>query len=122
MIKADQALYVSKHGKGSRCFLQPCLRPLTLHSRAKPTFEFAQSQKLMIENDGGSLDAAQLQVGQSKSGQWNACALVRNVPTRVTMVFQPVRGKLESIPALKIRFRSLKGEDNVVKFSGVAIN
>ncbi|WP_135288763.1 hypothetical protein [Pseudomonas kairouanensis] len=76
----------------------------------------------MIENDGGSLDAAQLQVGQSKSGQWNACALVRNVPTRVTMVFQPVRGKLESIPALKIRFRSLKGEDNVVKFSGVAIN
>jgi len=38
------------------------------------------------------------------------------------MVFQPVRGKLESIPALKIRFRSLKGEDNVVKFSGVAVN
>lgn len=145
---------------------------------AKPTFEFAQSQKLMTENDGanlfgkrielvdgvrfelleceqigqapsclleltnthvdremrdlkqstlfektgGSLDVEQLLVGQSKSDQWSAFALVRNVPTRVTMVFQPVRGKLESIPALKIRFRSLKGEDNVVKFSGVAVN
>ncbi|WP_256262128.1 hypothetical protein [Pseudomonas costantinii] len=145
---------------------------------AKPTFEFAQAQKLIVENDGanlfgkrielvdgvrielveceqigqapncvleltntnvdrdlrglnhstlfektgGSLDIDQLQVGQTKIPSWNDFPLVRNVPTRITLVFQPVRGKLESIPALKVRFRSLKGEDNVVKFSAVAVN
>ncbi|WP_256586021.1 hypothetical protein [Pseudomonas sp. ICMP 460] len=145
---------------------------------AKPTFEFAQSQKLIVENDGanlfgkrielvdgvrielveceqigqapscvleltntnvdrdlrgisnstlfektgGSLDIDQLQVGQTKIKSWNDFPLVRNVPTRITLIFQPVRGKLESIPALKVKFRSLKGEDNVVKFSDVAVN
>ena len=79
-------------------------------------------QSTFFEKNGGALDAEQLQVGQSKSDQWNAFALVRNVPPRITMVFQPVRGKLERIPALKVRFLSLKGEDNVVKFSGVALN
>ena len=79
-------------------------------------------QSTLFEKTGGSLDVEQLQVGQSKTDQWNSFPLVRNVPTRITLVFQPVRGKLDSIPALKVRFRSLKGEDNVVKFSGVAVN
>ncbi|KAF1019203.1 MAG: hypothetical protein GAK37_03727 [Pseudomonas sp.] len=145
---------------------------------AKPTFEFAQSQKLVIENDGanlfgkrielvdgirvelveceqigqtpscvfeltntnvdrnlngmnestlfeqtgGALSLDQMRVGQSKVDRWNSIALVRNVATRVTLNFEPVRGKLESIPAVKIKIRSLKGEDNIVKFSGVAVN
>jgi len=145
---------------------------------AKPSFEFARSQKLFIENDnadlfgkraevvdnvrielleceqngqaptctleltnknsdrefritsatsifeeaGGALDLHQMRVGDSKVDRSDSFQLIRNVPTRLTLIFESARGRVKLSPALKLTFRDKDYKDNVLKFNDVKVN
>jgi hypothetical protein len=145
---------------------------------AKPSFEFARSQKLFVENDnanlfgkraemidnvrielleceqngqsptctleltnknadrdfrltsatslfeeaGGALNLYQMRVGESKVDRSDAFQLIRNVPTRLTLVFESARSRVKLSPTLKLTIRDREYKDNVLKFNDVKIN
>lgn len=82
-------------------------------------FQFHSSTRLFDET-GGPLQPSTLRVGQVEDS-WMRLQLIRNVPTRVTLVFQQANNKLSRTPAIKLVFRSKGGEDQVLKFSDVPI-
>lgn len=80
--------------------------------------QFRSSTRLFDEA-GGPLKPSILRIGQTEASSWMQLQLIRNVPTRVTLVFQQANDKLSRTPAIKLIFQGKDGDDQVVKFSNV---
>ncbi|MET0950502.1 MAG: hypothetical protein ABWY17_18670 [Pseudomonas sp.] len=76
----------------------------------------------LFEETGGALNLAQLRVGDAKYDRWDSFQLIRNVPTRLTLIFETTRGRVKASPALKLTFRDRDHKDNVLKFNEVTVN
>ncbi len=83
-------------------------------------FRFEGSTQLFDEA-GGALNFESLRVSQKDGDRWMAFQMIRNVPTRVTLTFQQTNNKLTKAPAVKLIFRSSKGEEQILKFSDIAM-
>ncbi|KPW29925.1 Uncharacterized protein ALO87_03408 [Pseudomonas syringae pv. apii] len=76
----------------------------------------------LFEETGGALGLSQLRVGDAKYGRWDSFQLIRNVTTRVTLIFEATNGRVKQSPALKLSFRDRENKDNVLKFNEVKVN
>ncbi|KAA8716100.1 hypothetical protein [Pseudomonas cannabina] len=76
----------------------------------------------LFEETGGALGLSQLRVGDAKYDRWDSFQLIRNVPTRVTLIFEAAKGRVKQSPALKLTFRDREGKENVLKFNEVKVN
>lgn len=76
----------------------------------------------LFEETGGALNLTQLRVGDAKYDRWDSFQLIRNVPTRLTLIFEAARGRVKASPALKLTFRDRENKDTVLKFSEVKVN
>lgn len=83
-------------------------------------FYFSSSTVLFDEN-GGPISLDSLRVGQSTGSSYSSLQLIRNVPTQVTLLFQPSSRKLQHTPALKLFFNNSNGDTQVLKFSDIDI-
>ncbi|WP_273823353.1 MULTISPECIES: hypothetical protein [Pseudomonas] len=83
-------------------------------------FRFSSDTRLFDEI-GGPLRFESLRVGQSEGSTWQAFQLIRNVPTRVTLVFQQSSSKLSRTPAIRLLFNDERGETHTLKFSDIAM-
>lgn len=83
-------------------------------------FRFATETSL-FDQTGGVLGLESMRIGQAKGDKWSSFPLIRNVPTRVTLIFQAAHNKLSRTPAIKLLFRGRDNEDHVLKFSDVAM-
>ncbi|MCY1269786.1 hypothetical protein D9M68_127700 [compost metagenome] len=81
-------------------------------------FRFDNSTRLFDES-GGPLSLKTIRVGQVEDSYWMQFQLIRNVPTRVTLIFQQTSDKLGRTPAIRLMFRDKDGESQVLKFSDV---
>jgi hypothetical protein len=80
------------------------------------------SPSSLFEEAGGALTLAQLRVGDAKFDRWDSFQLIRNVPTRLTLVFETTRARVKMSPALKLTFRNRDGNESVLKFNEVKVN
>lgn len=76
----------------------------------------------MFEEAGGALNLYQMRVGDSKVDRTDPFQLIRNVPTRLTLIFESARGRVKQSPAVKLTFRDREHKDNVLKFNDVKVN
>lgn len=83
--------------------------------------EFRFATASLFDQTGGVLSLESVHVGQAKGDRWLSFQLIRNVPTRVTLIFQEAHNKLNRTPAIKLLFRGRDSEDHVLKFSDVAM-
>lgn len=104
-----------QNGQSPTCVLQ------LINSNSDREFRLRQPTSL-FEETGGALNLSQLRVGDSKFDRWDAFQLVRNVPTRLTLVFETARNRVKTSPALKLTFKDRDGKDNVLKFNDVSVN
>jgi hypothetical protein len=97
-----------------------CILELT---NSKPDRDFRLTSNTSIfEEAGGALNLYQLRVGDSKFDKWDAFQLIRNVPTRLTLIFEAARSRVKTSPTLKLVFRDQENRDDVLKFNDVIIN
>ncbi|WP_349969334.1 hypothetical protein [Pseudomonas caspiana] len=80
------------------------------------------SPSSLFEEAGGALNLAQLRVGDAKFDRWDSFQLIRNVPTRLTLIFEATRAQVKLSPALKLTFRNRDSNESVLKFSDVKVN
>jgi hypothetical protein len=84
------------------------------------SFRFDESTRLFDES-GGPLKFESIRVGQVEDSYWLRFQLIRNVPTRVTLIFQQSNSKLSKTPAIKLVFKDGKDELLTLKFSEVVM-
>ncbi|AXJ03788.1 hypothetical protein CFN16_06460 [Pseudomonas fluorescens] len=82
------------------------------------SFRFDDSTRLFDES-GGPLKFESIRVGQVEDRYWLRFQLIRNVPTRVTLIFQQSNSKLNKTPAIKLVFNDSNDESLTLKFSEV---
>ena len=82
---------------------------------------FDDSTRLFDET-GGPLKPESIRVGQVEDSYYRQFQLIRNVPTRVTLIFQQSNSKLTKTPAIKLGFRDKNDETLTVKFSDVILH
>lgn len=82
------------------------------------SFRFDDGTRLFDES-GGPLKFESIRVGQVEDNAWLRFPLIRNVPTRVTLIFQQSNSKLSKTPAIKLVFRDGNDEALTVKFSEI---
>ncbi|KPY46028.1 Uncharacterized protein ALO48_01611 [Pseudomonas syringae pv. rhaphiolepidis] len=71
-----------------------CMLELTNKSTDRD-FRFLNPISL-FEETGGALGLSQLRVGDAKYDRWDSFQLIRNVPTRVTLIFEAAKGRVSS--------------------------
>lgn len=81
-------------------------------------FRFDDGTRLFDES-GGPLKLTSARVGQVETNSWSSFPLIRNVPARVTMMFQPSNNKLSKTPAVKLMFSDTSSNLLTLKFSDV---
>ncbi|MCU7645960.1 hypothetical protein [Pseudomonas piscis] len=79
------------------------------------------SETRLFDESGGPLAFNAIRVGQVESSSWQPFQLIRNVPTRVTLIFQQSNNKMTRTPAIKLVFRDDNNEPLTLKFSDVVI-
>ncbi|WLI14820.1 MULTISPECIES: hypothetical protein [Pseudomonas] len=84
------------------------------------SFRFDDGTRLFDES-GGPLKFESIRVGQVEDNAWLRFPLIRNVPTRVTLIFQQSNSKLSKTPAIKLVFRDGNDEALTVKFSEIVM-
>lgn len=80
------------------------------------------SPSSLFEEAGGALNLAQLRVGDARYDRWDSFQLIRNVPTRLTLIFETAKARVKTSPALKLTLRNRDGKDSVLKFNEVKVN
>ncbi|KFE54181.1 hypothetical protein [Pseudomonas syringae] len=80
------------------------------------------SPSSLFEEAGGALNLAQLRVGDAKFDRWDSFQLIRNVPTRLTLIFEATKARVKVSPALKLTFRNRDSNESVLKFNEVKVN
>jgi hypothetical protein len=83
------------------------------------SFRFGEGT--LFDESGGPLKLESIQLGQVEDRYSLPFQLIRNVPTRVTLIFQQSNSKLNKTPAIKLGFRDGNGEALALKFSEVVI-
>ncbi|WP_413704514.1 hypothetical protein [Pseudomonas sp. Pseusp16] len=76
----------------------------------------------MFDESGGPLKPESIRVGQVEDYYYRQFQLVRNVPTRVTLLFQQSNSKLSKTPAIKLSFQDKNSEYLMLKFTDVAMH
>lgn len=77
-----------------------------------------RSLSAVFEPDGNNLRLEKTLVGNTEL-QRGAIELVRNLDTKVTLIFQQTRNDLRTIPAVKLVINGLEHHEQVVKFNEV---
>ncbi|KGS16258.1 MULTISPECIES: hypothetical protein [Pseudomonas syringae group] len=110
-----ELLDCDQNGQSPTCTLE------LINKSADRDFRFLTPISL-FEETGGALGLSQLRVGDAKYDRWDSFQLIRNVPTRVTLIFEATKGRIKQSPALKLTFRDRENKDNVLKFNEVKVN
>ncbi|RML55090.1 hypothetical protein ALQ93_100325 [Pseudomonas syringae pv. pisi] len=110
-----ELLDCDQNGQSPTCTLE------LINKSADRDFRFLNPISL-FEETGGALGLSQLRVGDAKFDRWDSFQLIRNVPTRVTLIFEATKGRVKQSPALKLTFRDRENKDNVLKFNEVKVN
>lgn len=76
---------------------------------------------ILFDESGGPLKLESIRVGQVEGSYWQQTQLIRNVPTRATLIFQQSNNKLSKTPAIKLAFQDVKSELLTLKFSDVTM-
>lgn len=92
-------------------------------------FEFTSTNKdreinvrgvsAVFEQDGNNLRLEKTLVGNTEL-KYGSIELVRNLTTKVTLIFQPTRNDLSTISSVKLVLNGLGNYEQVVKFNDVA--
>ncbi|WP_343574910.1 hypothetical protein [Pseudomonas sp.] len=92
-------------------------------------FEFTSTNKdreinvrgvsAVFEQDGNNLRLEKTLVGNTEL-KYGSIELVRNLTTKVTLIFQPTRNDLSTISSVKLVLSGLGNYEQVVKFNDVA--
>lgn len=85
------------------------------------SFRFDDGTRLFDES-GGPLKLVRVRVGQVEDNYWLQVQLIRNVPTRVTLIFQQSNNKLSNAPAVKLIFQDKNSNELALKFSDVVMH
>lgn len=85
------------------------------------SFRFDDGTRLFDES-GGPLKFESIRVGQVEDNSWLQFQLIRNVPTRVTLIFQQSNNKLSKTPAIKLAFHDGNSDVLTLKFSDVVMH
>ncbi|WP_017904038.1 hypothetical protein [Pseudomonas asplenii] len=75
----------------------------------------------LFDDAGGPLTFEAIRVGQVEGAAWQQIQLVRNVPTRVTLIFQQSSKKLSRTPAIRLLFNDDSGKVQTLKFSDIVM-
>ncbi|SHM70315.1 hypothetical protein SAMN05216593_102451 [Pseudomonas asturiensis] len=110
-----ELLDCDQNGQSPTCTME------LVNKSADRDFRFLNPISLFDET-GGALSLTQLRVGDAKYDRWDSFQLIRNVPTRVTLIFEAAKGRVKLSPALKLTFRDREGKENVLKFNDVKVN
>jgi len=78
-----------------------------------------RSMSAVFEPDGNNLRLEKTLVGNTELKR-GAIELVRNLDTKVTLIFQQTRNDLRTIPSVKLVINGLEHREQVVKFNEVA--
>lgn len=78
-----------------------------------------RSVSAVFETDGNNLRLDKTLVGNEELKYGNI-ELVRNLNTKVTLIFKQTRNDLSTIPSVKLVISGLENSDQVVKFNDVA--
>ncbi|MGX0891116.1 hypothetical protein AB7M22_003124 [Pseudomonas sp. ADAK2 TE3594] len=82
---------------------------------------FSNTAYPQCDESGGPLEFESIRVGQVEDSARLRFQLIRNVPTRVTLIFQQSNSKLSKTPAIKLAFRDGNDETLTVKFSEIVM-
>jgi len=110
-----ELLDCDQNGQSPTCTLE------LINKSADRDFRFLNPISL-FEETGGALSLSQMRVGDAKFDRWDSFQLIRNVPTRVTLIFEATKGRVKKSPALKLTFRDRESKENVLKFNDVKVN
>ncbi|MDE1166511.1 MAG: hypothetical protein PW845_14285 [Pseudomonas sp.] len=76
---------------------------------------------LIFDESGGPLRFETIRVGQVEDRSWLQFQLIRNVPTKVTLIFQQSSNKLSKTPAVKLVFNDARNDSHTLKFSEITM-
>lgn len=77
------------------------------------------SDSRLFEPAGSGLKVDHIVIGNTPNKRHEYVSLVRNLSTRVTLIFEPTREQFENIPSVKLVMHGLGTSKKVIKFSDV---
>lgn len=78
------------------------------------------SETSFFEPGGSALNIERVVVGSRSENHLSNIALVRNLTTKITLVFQPTRESITTIPSIRLVIDGLENSRQVIKFNEVA--
>jgi hypothetical protein len=78
------------------------------------------SQTSLFEPNGNALRIDRIVVGNVSGNHSANIDLVRNLATRITVIFEPTREQIATIPSVKLMLSGMENSMQVIKFNDVA--